>query len=71
MGKYMNLVLTKSCINFDSETSLDIQIKFDDDGVIIDVWDGDSVISSTWETYAELQIDNPNKRKKRKSKSVT
>jgi len=66
MSKYINLRLSKSSVDFESNEPLNIQVKFDDDGVVIDVWDGDDCIESTWSTYSELGINNPIKRKRRK-----
>jgi len=66
MSKYINLRLSKSSVDFESNEPLNIQVKFDDDGVVIDVWDGDDCIESAWGTYSELGINNPIKRKRRK-----
>ena len=36
---------------------ISISTKLDDDGVVIDVWQKDECIASSWKTYAEMGIE--------------
>lgn len=48
MDKYLNL----------KYKGLDIQVKLDDEGVIIDVFDdNDEVVATTWKTYEDFNIE--------------
>jgi hypothetical protein len=39
------------------ESGATVQVKLDDEGIVIDAWSLDDCIASTWETYNELGIE--------------
>jgi hypothetical protein len=36
---------------------LKFQVKFDTEGVVLDVFKGEEVVASTWRTYDELNVE--------------
>ena len=40
-----------------SESGATVQVKLDDEGIVIDAWSLDDCIASTWETYNELGVE--------------
>jgi len=47
-NKYINLVYK----------NLNIQVKLDTDGVVVDIFKGEDNVATTWKTYDEFGIDN-------------
>ncbi len=51
----------KQYLNLNVPTrNIKVSVKFDDEGVVVDVWDmdfDDDVLASTWELYTELPIE--------------
>ena len=39
------------------ESGATVQVKLDDEGIVIDAWSLDDCIASTWETYNELGVE--------------
>jgi len=39
------------------ESGATIQVKLDDEGIVVDAWSLDDCIASTWETYNELGVE--------------
>ena len=39
------------------ESGATVQVKLDDEGIVIDAWSLDDCIASTWKTYNELGIE--------------
>ena len=39
------------------ESGATVQVKLDDEGIVVDAWSLDDCIASTWETYNELGIE--------------
>ncbi len=54
-SKTIYLHLEPHMINHESGAS--IQVKLDDEGIVVDAWSLDDCIASTWETYNELGVE--------------
>jgi hypothetical protein len=39
------------------ESGATVQVKLDDEGIVVDAWSLDDCIASTWETYNELGVE--------------
>ena len=39
------------------ESGATVQVKLDDEGIVIDAWSLDDCIASTWKTYNELGVE--------------
>ena len=39
------------------ESGATVQVKLDDEGVVVDAWSLDECIASTWKTYNELGVE--------------
>lgn len=39
------------------ESGATVEIKLDDEGIVVDAWSLDDCIASTWKTYNELSIE--------------
>ena len=39
------------------ESGATVQIKLDDEGIVVDAWSLDDCIASTWETYHNMRIE--------------
>ena len=39
------------------EKGMTIHVKLDDEGVVVDAWQEDEVIATTWKTYNEMGIE--------------
>ena len=39
------------------ESGATVEIKLDDEGIVVDAWSLDDCIASTWETYDELGVE--------------
>jgi hypothetical protein len=55
MSKTMYLRLEPHMIS--PESGANVQVKLDDEGIVVNAWSGDGFIASTWETYNELGIE--------------
>ncbi len=41
----------------DADSGVTIEIKLQDEGVVVDAWSLDDCIESTWETYSDLGVE--------------
>ena len=55
MNKTLYLHLEPHMIS--PESGATVQVKLDDEGIVIDAWSLDDCIASTWETYNELGVE--------------
>ena len=55
MSKTMYLHLEPHMISYESGAT--IQVKLDDEGIVVDAWSLDDCVASTWETYDELGVE--------------
>ena len=39
------------------EDGIHIHVKLDDEGVVVDAWQEDEVVASTWKTYADMGVE--------------
>ena len=49
---YLNIDLLESL-----EDGMTIQVKMDDEGIVVDAWQEDKVIASTWKTYNDMGFE--------------
>ena len=55
MNKTLYLHLEPHMIS--PESGATVQIKLDDEGIVVDAWSLDDCIASTWETYHNMRIE--------------
>jgi hypothetical protein len=55
MSKIIYLHLEPHMIS--PESGATVQVKLDDEGIVVDAWSLDDCIASTWETYNELGVE--------------
>ena len=55
MSKTLYLHLEPHMIS--PESGATVEIKLDDEGIVVDAWSLDECIASTWKTYNELGIE--------------
>ncbi len=47
--------MTQEYLTLEAEGMI-FQVKFDDEGVVLDVFKNDEVVATTWELYSELGL---------------
>ena len=55
MNKTLYLHLEPHMIS--PESGATVEIKLDDEGIVVDAWSLDDCIASTWETYHNMRIE--------------
>ena len=55
MSKTLYLHLEPHMIS--AESGATVEIKLDDEGIVVDAWSLDDCIASTWKTYNELGVE--------------
>ena len=55
MSKTLYLHLEPHMIS--PESGATVEIKLDDEGIVVDAWSLDDCIASTWKTYNELGVE--------------
>ena len=55
MSKTLYLHLEPHMIS--PESGATVQVKLDDEGIVIDAWSLDDCVASTWETYHNMRIE--------------
>ena len=55
MSKTLYLHLEPHMIS--PESGATVQVKLDDEGIVVDAWSLDDCVASTWETYHNMRIE--------------
>ena len=56
-AKYVYLHVSTGLDSDFKHTSVTIHVKMDDEGIVVDAWQEDEVIASTWKTYADMGFE--------------
>ena len=56
LDRYVYLHIGNREPNF-SAGGVTIQVKLDDEGVVVDAWNEDECVASTWKTYDEMGVE--------------
>ena len=55
--RYVYLHIDPKWTNLEQDKGITIHVKLDDEGVVVDAWQEDESIASSWKTYNDMGVE--------------